>query len=210
LAFGVGADSLPIPLARVTLARDWEVDVHEAAASPLVAWESFYVIVGSSSAALIGLQFVVIALLAETRTRSSAREIDAFATPTILHFAAALLVSAIVSAPWPTLWSVALALGMCGSVGSAYVGVVIGRARRQTHYQMVLEDWAWHIVLPVLAYVALLGGALVLGRHDVVALFIVAAAALLLLFIGIHNAWNTETFIMLGCVGARDEPAERS
>jgi len=75
---------------------------------------------------------------------------------------------------------------------------------------MVLEDWAWHIVLPVLAYVALLGGALVLGRHDVVALFIVAAAALLLLFIGIHNAWNTVTFIMLGRVGARDEPAERS
>ena len=29
--------------------------MHEAAAAPLAAWESFYVIVGSSSAALIGL-----------------------------------------------------------------------------------------------------------------------------------------------------------
>src|SRR5213595_717606 len=108
--------------------------MHEAAAAPLAAWESFYVIVGSSSAALIGLQFVVIALLSETNMRRSSQEIDAFATPTILHFGAALLVSAIVSAPWPALWSVALALGMCGSVGTAYVGVVISRARRQTHY----------------------------------------------------------------------------
>ena len=178
--------------------------MHEAAAAPLAAWESFYVIVGSSSAALIGLQFVVIALLAETRTRSSSREIDAFATPTILHFAASLLVSAIVSATWPTLESVALALGLCGSVGTAYVGVVISRARRQTHYEMVLEDWVWHIVLP------LSGGALALRRYALVALFVVAAAALLLLFIGIHNAWDTVTFIMLRRVGATDEPAERT
>ena len=33
--------------------------------SPIAAWESFYVIVGSSGAALTGLQFVVIALTTE-------------------------------------------------------------------------------------------------------------------------------------------------
>jgi hypothetical protein len=32
-------------------------------------WESFYVIVGSSAGALIGLQFVVIALIAERPRR---------------------------------------------------------------------------------------------------------------------------------------------
>lgn len=42
--------------------------MEEAVRSPLVAWESFYVIVGSSGAALTGLQFVVIALIAESRT----------------------------------------------------------------------------------------------------------------------------------------------
>jgi hypothetical protein len=45
----------------------------EEARSPLVAWESFYVIVGSSGAALTGLQFVVIALIAEVRKRSTAQ-----------------------------------------------------------------------------------------------------------------------------------------
>ena len=73
--------------------------MHEAATSPLAACESFYVIVGSSAAALTGLQFVVIALVAEIRRRSTTGQIDAFDTPTIVHFAAALLVSSILSAP---------------------------------------------------------------------------------------------------------------
>jgi len=85
--------------------------MEEAARSPLVAWESFYVIVGSSGAALTGLQFVVIALIAESRTRTSPRQIDAFGTPTIVHFCAVLLVSAILSAPWQALSSASLALG---------------------------------------------------------------------------------------------------
>ncbi|MFZ1072124.1 MAG: hypothetical protein WAO21_01690 [Verrucomicrobiia bacterium] len=36
----------------------------------LDGWENFYVIVGSSAGALIGLQFVVITLIKETRTVS--------------------------------------------------------------------------------------------------------------------------------------------
>ena len=77
----------------------------------LAEWENFYVIVGSSGAALTGLQFVVIALVAEGRRRSSLHEIDAFGTPTIVHFCATLLVSAILSAPWQRLSSAALTLG---------------------------------------------------------------------------------------------------
>ncbi|HZS29133.1 MAG TPA: hypothetical protein VFB76_18040 [Candidatus Angelobacter sp.] len=67
--------------------------------SPLAAWENFYVIVGSSAGALTGLQFVVIALIAEGRTPGSMREIRAFGSPTIVHFCASLLISAILSSP---------------------------------------------------------------------------------------------------------------
>jgi hypothetical protein len=173
--------------------------VQEAATSPLAAWENFYVIVGSSSAALIGLQFVVIALIAESRTRSSHREIDAFGTPTILHFCAVLLVAAIVSAPWRALANADLALGACGAVGVAYALIVARRARRQKDrqkgYQPVLEDWLWHVVFPFIAYAVLLLAALALPRAPATALFWIGAAALLLLFIGIHNAWDTVTYI---------------
>jgi hypothetical protein len=169
--------------------------VHEA--SPLAAWETFYVIVGSSGAALTGLQFVVIALVAETRRRSSMKEIDAFGTPTIVHFCAALLVSAILTAPWRAIGSASVAVGICGAVGVVYGGLVLRRARRQTGYQPVFEDWLWHTALPLIAYAALFGAAIALRRHSHASLFIIAAAVVLLLFIGIHNAWDTVTYIAL-------------
>ena len=65
----------------------------------LMAWESFYVIVGSSAGALIGLQFVVVTIIAESRVRSSGHELAAFGTPTVMHFVAVLLIAAIVSRP---------------------------------------------------------------------------------------------------------------
>jgi hypothetical protein len=175
------------------------------AVSPLTAWENFYVIVGSSGAALTGLQFVVMALVAESRARSSHREIAAFGTPTVIHFCAVLLISAILSAPWHALSSAALVLGICGAAGVAYASIVVRRARlivvrqalRQTGYKPVLEDWLWHAVFPFIAYAALLAAAVVLPRDPAPALFVVGAAALLLLFIGIHNAWDTVTYIAI-------------
>jgi len=59
--------------------------MHEVT-NPFSAWESFYVIVGSAGGALTGLQFVVIALLTELRKKRTLDQLDAFATPTIVHF----------------------------------------------------------------------------------------------------------------------------
>ena len=64
-------------------------------------WDSFYVIVGSAAGALIGLQFVVMTLIAEKPARDMQRAGAAFATPTIVHFGAVLLVSALMRVPWP-------------------------------------------------------------------------------------------------------------
>ena len=93
----------------------------------LVPWESFYVIVGSSGAALTGLQFVVVALITESTRRNTSRELAAFGTPTVLHFCAVLLMSAILSAPWHDLSSVALALGACAVVGLVYCAITFLR-----------------------------------------------------------------------------------
>ena len=160
-------------------------------------WGNFYVIMGSSAAALTGLQFVVIALVTETRRKGSPAQIDAFATPTIVHFCSVLLLSAILTAPWPALSSADIALGLCGLAGMIYVAVVIRRTGTQGAYQPVFEDWLCHGVLPMVAYTALLAAALTLGRYTVSSLFVIGAVALLLLFVGIHNAWDTVTFIAL-------------
>ena len=161
-------------------------------------WESFYVIVGSSGAALTGLQFVVIALVVDVRRRSTLHEVDAFATPTIVHFCAVLLVSAVLSAPWSSPGGVMLLLGASGAAGAVYALVIAGRARRQSGYKPVLEDWIFHVILPFVAYTLLFVAALMLRRRTDAALFSIAAMTLVLLFTGIHNAWDTVTFIAVG------------
>ena len=169
-----------------------------AASIPLVGWEGFYVIVGSSAAALTGLQFVVIVLGAEVNALGSGHTTRAFATPTVVHFCAVLLMSAILTAPWPALAGPAIALGASGIGGVAYAVTVVRQARRQREYVPVLEDWVFHAVLPIAAYGAVVVGAAMLVRHPESSLFSVGAAAIVLLFAGIHNAWDAVTYIAHG------------
>jgi hypothetical protein len=167
----------------------------------IVDWENFYVIVGSSGAALIGLQFVVIALVADIRSRSSHDQIGAYATPTIVHFAAALVMSSIMSAPWRSLSGVAVAVALGGLAGAAYVLTALGRALRQKGYRPVWEDWLWFTILPFAAYATLFLAALQLPSRPQRAPFAIAAAALALLLIGIHNAWDAVIFIVVEHIG---------
>jgi len=168
----------------------------DAVSSPLSSWESFYVIVGSSGAALTGLQFVVITLIADLPRRNSSNAISAYGTPTIVHFGVALLVASVISAPWPLLWPVGALLALIGAFGVGYVAIVYRRAARaQSEYTPVFEDWLWHTILPFIAYAGVGVAGALLTVHPVGMLFIVGAMTLLMLFIGIHNAWDTVMFL---------------
>ena len=164
--------------------------------TPFAEWENFYVIVGSSAGALIGLQFVVMTLIADKQVATSEALGSAFGTPNIIHFSAALLLSALVSAPWHGIGAVAVLLGLVGLSGLMYVVIVVRRLRSQTAYNPVFEDWLFHVLLPFAAYVALIVSALIASSHLGEALFAIGAAALLLLFIGIHNAWDAVTYYL--------------
>ena len=159
-------------------------------------WESFYVIVGSSAAALTGLQFVVVTLIAGSTLSPSGRGLAAFGTPVVVHFGSALLISAVLSAPWTSMAPVAWSMTIIGLGGLAYGVAVIRRARSQQEYAPVISDWIWHNVLPNFAYVCVLSAAHALSRSTDVALFILGGTALLLLFIGIRNSWDTVTYIV--------------
>jgi hypothetical protein len=169
----------------------------DAVTAPLSVWESFYVIVGSSGAALTGLQFVVMALIADSHVEGTLQEVDAFGTPTVVHFCAVLYLAAVLSAPWPTLTAAAAAVAVCGAAGILYTAIVIRRARHTPRYKPVFEDWLWHAVLPLVAYVTVLASAVALPGTSSPSLFFVAGASLLLLFIGIHNAWDTVTYVAI-------------
>jgi hypothetical protein len=166
---------------------------------PLHEWESFYVIIGTSAAALTGLTFVVIAVVADAGPRAaSPLGIETFITPTIVHFCGALLISAIISAPWHQHIGVQIALGACGIIGFVW-SLLVWRGTRgmRENYKMVLEDWAWHVALPLVAYAATLATAIIFARATELGLFMIGGASTLLVFIGIHNAWDTVTHLTL-------------
>src|SRR4051812_38793434 len=112
-------------------------------------WESFYVIVGAAAGGLIGLQFVVITLIAERPPLRGAEAGAAFATPTIVHFGTVLLLSAILAMPWQSIIPAASAWGIVGLCGVTYALIVAQRMRRQQTYRPELEDWLFHVVLPL-------------------------------------------------------------
>ncbi|MBZ5587559.1 MAG: hypothetical protein LAO05_03280 [Acidobacteriia bacterium] len=168
-----------------------------AAMVELAGWGSFYVIVGSASGALIGLQFVVMTLLAERPPIDAAAAGAAFASPTIVHFGAVLLLSALLNAPWHTIAVPATLWGLMGLGGLAYAVIVARRMQRQAAYRPGWEDWVFHVVLPAIAYAALAGSAFFAPSDTRAVLFCVGAAALLLLFTAIHNAWDSVAYHVL-------------
>ena len=161
----------------------------------LSEWENFYVIVGSSAGALIGLQFVVLTLIAAMPMgRGTAQAGAAFSTPNVVHFGAVLLLAGILSAPWQEIAPAAVLWGLLGVSGIIYEIIVARRMRVQRVYKPVFEDWLFHVLLPLAAYAMLAAAAFGARSHLREALFAIGAAALLLLFVGIHNAWDAVTY----------------
>jgi hypothetical protein len=158
--------------------------------SELSQWEGFYGIVGSAAGALVGLQFVVLTLVAQRPQVGAGDAGAAFATPTIVHFSTVLLLSAILRAPWDALGFAAALWLLIGVAGVVYSLIVARRMRRQTVYRPQLEDWVFHFALPLAAYMILAVSPFTVASHTREALFAVGTAALLLLFTGIHNAWD--------------------
>ncbi|HMD02335.1 MAG TPA: hypothetical protein VKG44_05155 [Candidatus Baltobacteraceae bacterium] len=170
----------------------------ESASSVLTPWSSFYVMAGSSAAALTGLMFVVITLVTGERMPRSSDGVSTFSTPTVVHFGVALLVSAMLSAPWRSLVHPGVLLGLTGLYGVFYIMNIGLRARRLTTYQPDLEDWTWYTILPFVAYGAILAGGVLLPIIPVNALFSLAGGVALLIFLGIRNAWDVVTFLAIG------------
>ncbi|HLX26651.1 MAG TPA: hypothetical protein VKR05_06630 [Candidatus Cybelea sp.] len=164
----------------------------------LSAWSSFYVMTGSSAAALVGLMFVVISLVQVREIHTTQDGITTFSTPTVMHFGAVLLISAVLTAPWHRPFYAALSVGVIGFLGVGYLVRVAYRTKQFTEYRADLDDWIWYTILPLLAYSTILIGAIVLLTLTAKALFAIGGGVVLLLVIGIRNAWDIVTFLAAG------------
>lgn len=175
---------------------------------PLADWQNFYVIVGSSAGALTGLQFVVMTLLAQAEKAGSMTEVRAFGTPTVIHFCTALVVSAVMSAPWRSLAAMSGCLAVFGGAGVIYSISVMWHAHK-AEYNPDASDWIWYTGCPLLAHLGLAGAAVMLWEHATWPLFAVAGISLLFLLLGVRNSWDTVTYIAVHRKQPRDaEPKE--
>jgi hypothetical protein len=177
-------------------------------------WQSFYVIVGSSAAALTGLTFIVISLAADDRDGASSASarlsgLRVFVTPTAVHFGSALWLAALMSIPGQTQVSLEVLLAASGFAGLAYCASLFARMLARTlEYRPFVSDWLWSVVLPAAAYLALAAAGLMTPHRPSSALYAVGGVSMLLLLIGIHNAWDVVVW-MTTERHARREPHRR-
>jgi hypothetical protein len=175
-------------------------------ATPLAGWDNFYVIVGSAAGGLTGLTFVVIALVRDA-SRVNPVGLRAFVSPTMVHFGGVLALAAYMSMPHQhvaTLSAGFLAGGLAGVAYGVRTAVLLRRSR-SGGYTPVREDWVWNVILPSLSYAGIACLGILIWHRPAQSLFAVASLALLLLFIGIRNAWDIAVWMTTqkGGEGAR-------
>jgi hypothetical protein len=144
--------------------------------------------------------FVVVTLVAGRPQQEPGTQSEGtatFSTPTVVLFCAAFFVSAIMSAPWASLYNPQAILGAAGLFGVMYSLLLVFRAKRLSIYQPDLEDWTWFFILPLIAYVAIAVSAILLPAFPATSLFVIAGATILLIFIGIHNSWDVVTYLAI-------------
>lgn len=161
----------------------------------LGSWRDFYVFAGTAAATLLGLMFVVASLsqrIVSTDEGSTASR--AFSAPVITFFVTAIVVSMVMLVPRPSPKALAVLLAIIGLGGFLYM-INSGAHKQWRERGLGLDDLAWYVALPFLAYAVVAAAAVEVWSAARYGFYLSAAAMLLLLLIGIRNAWDIVTFI---------------
>jgi hypothetical protein len=159
-------------------------------------WENFYLIVGPSAAALIGLMFVVVTLTAGRERDQLERGKHLYTSPIVWHLGVVLVLSGAAVAP-------AIDARLFGVVGGglALLGLAMGvrssigiYRTRMTGADSLFDMW-WYGIIPAVAYVGLGAAALAVLVGFGWSASAVAAALMALLLVSIHAEWDLVTFL---------------
>ena len=162
-------------------------------------WENYYLLIGSAAGALIGLMFVVTTLTAGIDASRVSRGAKVYITPIVFHFSVVLIVSAISAVPEIPLPAVGVLLASCAAIGIVYSAATTARLSRTRWEDPPARSDKWFYgILPTIAYLGLAGaaGAVWLASTSRIASYAVGATMLVLLLIGIRNAWDLATSIV--------------
>ena len=168
--------------------------MHEAWTHELDSWHEFFLLAGTAGVTLTGLLFVVVTLGPRVVANESATGVRAFISPIAVFFAATMVVSmvALVPALPAVAFGALLCVGGAGSVGYlAYTRV----HQRWRQNKLPVLDWVWYAGMPLAAYALLFVAGVGVLLQAALAIHGAALAVVLLLVIGIRNAWDIVIWI---------------
>ena len=159
-------------------------------------WDGFYLLIGSASAGLIGLLFVVTTLMADVDRPRAMRAAALYTTPIVFHFAVVLVVSALSAVPRLPNWAAGLVIAAGALAGMAYAAVIAPQMRKgiapeAPHW----SDFWCYGVAPGGIYLGLGLSAATAWFAPAAAAYGVGLALLALLLISIRNAWDLVTWL---------------
>ena len=156
-------------------------------------WHEFFVFLGTVAATLVGAMFVVVSIGVGFLTRERAGEIREFVTPTMIHLATVILVSALALVPALEGRALAALLGIAGIIGLVYSAAIGLNIRRRA---VERGDRVWYALLPLFGYAALWAAALLAWLDAAAGPKTMAAALAVLLVASLRNAWDIILFIV--------------
>jgi hypothetical protein len=159
-------------------------------------WDSFFLLVGGAAGALIGLLFVVASLPTGIERESRMRGASLYMSPTVFNFAVVVVISGMALAPRLPPAQIAAVTGACGLVGAVHLGLVTGGiGSRNTPAPPHWSDVWCYGVAPLALYLALAGVAAATALASSWAPEAIAGLCLVLLLIGVRNAWDLVTWL---------------
>ena len=168
--------------------------MHEAWTHQLETWHEFYLLIGTAGVTLTGLLFVVISLGPRVVASQQATGVRAFVSPNAVFFTTTLVVSAVLMIP--ALPATAIGALLCVGAVASLGYLAFTRAHQQwRHSKLPILDWVWFVGLPITAYALLLLSGIGFLLQAALSMHGVAVALILLLVIGIRNAWDVVIWI---------------
>ena len=163
----------------------------------LTQWHDFYALIGGAAATLVALMFVAASIGAGVFTMKHQAGVRTFLSPTVVHFTAVLVICLFANIPTDNRTLLGALLGCVGAVGLGYSGWVWQRMLKHGIAASIdTVDRLWYALLPVPAYLMVIAAGAGLWRGYVRGLDVLAAALILLLLIGIRNAWDMTVWII--------------
>jgi hypothetical protein len=160
-------------------------------------WQTYYFLMGTASAGLIGLLFVALSIAVSIVTPNT-DGIHNWTTPVIVHFSGVFFISALLIVPTLTPASLGSLLALIAVGFLVYLALIAVRLWRQrADFPLNVGDWLGNIVIPMASHLLILGTGLAFLANTNPTLNGFAIAVAALIAAGIRNAWDLTVWIAI-------------